>query len=481
MANRYITTPVYYVNARPHIGHAYTTVMADILARYFKAKGEDVFFLTGTDEHGAKNAQAAERVKKTPKQYVNELASEFRIAWQGLNIDYSQFIRTSDPKHEKVVVDFVQKLKNAGFVDKRRYSGLYCIACERYLTPKELESGLCPDHKTKPVLQTEENYFFALSRFQEKLIRTIERDELLITPATRRNEVLGKLRAGLEDVSISRANVVWGIPFPDDPSQTIYVWVDALINYYSATEMYDSLGGWAEHPADIHLIGKDILWFHAVIWPAMLLALKLPLPKTIATHGFFTIGGEKMSKTRGNVLDPLELVEKYGVDTIRYALVSAFPFGTDGDFSEEIIKQKYESELANELGNLLQRVLVMMKKYNLCSLAKKWQGAKRNKVSSKSRKELLAVGEDIEKYRFDPALSAIWDIVRQGNEAIERAKPWELAKNNKAKLEDVISNEYERLLLIARLIKPFMPATSSAMEEQLQSCVPEPLFPKIDR
>lgn len=480
MANKFITTPIYYVNARPHIGHAYTTVVADTLARYFKEKGDNVFFLTGTDEHGAKIAQAAERANKAPKQYVSELASDFRATWQGLNIGYSQFIRTSDPQHEKVVVDFVQRLKDAGFIDKRRYSGLYCIACEKYLAPEELENGLCPDHKTKPVSQTEENYFFTLSRFQKKLMRAIERNELAIAPATRRNEVLGKLRAGLEDVSISRANVAWGIPFPNDGSQTIYVWVDALINYYSATEMYGGLSSWAEHPADVHFIGKDILWFHAVIWPAMLLALGLPLPKAIATHGFFTVKGEKMSKTLGNVLDPLLLAKEYGVDPLRYALSSTFPFGEDGDFSKEVIMQKYESELANELGNLLQRVLVMINKYKLCSLVAKKKSVKHETMKKNSREEFGAVGEHIENYRFDLALNAIWDIIRQGNETIEKEKPWALAKNNKTKLEEVMQNEYKRLLLVAYLIRPFMPATSSAMERQLTSCEPEPLFPRIN-
>lgn len=465
MARKYITTPIYYVNDKPHIGHAYTTIAADVLARHFKSKNDNTFFLTGTDEHGAKIAAAAQKAGKQPQEFVDYHAATFQKTWEALNIEYSKFIRTSDSEHEKVVTEFVANLKQAGFVEKRKYSGLYCIGCEKYLSENDLVNGLCPDHKTKPVEQSEENYFFLLSKFQDKLIKAIEKRELEIKPGARRNEVLGKLRLGLEDVSISRASVKWGIPFPGDSSQTIYVWVDALINYYSATRIYKDLEDWRKHPADVHLMAKDILWFHAVIWPAMLMALKLPLPKMVFAHGFFTISGEKMSKSRGNVLDPIELSAKYGADALRYALLREFPFGEDGDFSEETLKKRYESDLANSLGNLLQRVLVMINKYNI-------------NIKSSAKGIGIAVRSEIESLHFDSALILVWDSLHKGNENIDKEKPWELAKSNTAKLQSVLHSEYNRLTTVADALEPFMPSTAKEIKRQLKELDPKPLFPK---
>jgi len=462
---KYITTPIYYASGNPHIGTAYTTIAADVLARYWRGRGDKVFFLTGTDEHGAKIAQAAERAGKSPSEFVGEQAQKYVDVWKKLDIDYSQFFRTTDPKHEKIVQEFATKLKNQKLIEKRQYSGLYCVGCERYLSEDEIVDGKCPDHKTKPVAQSEENYFFLLSKFRDKLIKAIEDGDLNILPETRRNEVLGKLRQGLDDVSISRSSVKWGIPFPGDQSQTIYVWFDALINYYSATHIYDTVP-WEDHPADVHIVGKDILWFHAIIWPAMLMALHLPLPKLIFAHGFFTVDGEKMSRSRGNVLDPVALSKKYGAEPLRYALLREFPFGSDGDFSEATLKLRYDRDLANELGNLLQRVLVMIQKYDIGVIPTNVEGS------------LSVVRSDLESFRFDSALVQIWDSLRQGNVVIDKEKPWELAKTDREKLIKILSGEYDRLSQAAEALAPFMPETAKEIHRQLTYLDPQPLFPK---
>lgn len=483
MSKKFITTPIYYINDIPHIGHAYTTIAADVLARYYKNKGDEVFFLTGTDEHGAKIAEAAKKAGKSPKDFVDELAPRFKEVWKKLNIDYSAYIRTTDPKHEKIVQDLVGKLAESGHVEKRKYEGLYCVGCEKYLFPEDLVEGKCPDHKVEPVKQSEENYFFKLSEFKNQLISLIESNELSVEPKARKNEILGKLKQKLEDVSISRAGVSWGIPFPGDESQTIYVWVDALLNYYTATKIFDTKE-WENHPADLHLMAKDILWFHAVIWPAMLLALDLPLPKKVFAHGFFTVEGQKMSKSIGNVLNPDEMVEKYGADAVRYAVLREFPFGEDGDISEEKIACRYEKDLGNELGNLLQRVVSMINKYEITP-NKKNSYFRSEEGEIEESDELptakLIYDEYIKNLQFEVALQAIWKLVRETNALIDEKKPWELAKNNeKVELERVLNLAYWQLGNIASLINPFMPETSLKMKKQLDNLKPEPLFPRLD-
>ncbi len=469
MPKYYLTTPIYYVNDVPHLGHAYTSIAADVLARYHKLNGDDVFLLTGTDEHGAKIAEAAKEAKKSPQEFVDQLVPKFENLCKVLNVQYSQFFRTTNPKHEKIVQEFIDKLNKAGYIEKRKYQGLYCVGCEKFLTPDDLVDGRCPDHKTEPVMQSEENYFFLLSKIAEEkdLYNLIKSDKFKVSPVARKNEVLGKIKAGLEDVSISRESVEWGVKFPGDESQTVYVWVDALINYLSATKIYKDGPIW---PADLHLIGKDILWFHAVIWPAMLLAVGEKLPKEVFAHGFFTIDGHKMSKTVGNVLDPIELVEKYGADAVRYAILREFPFGEDGDISEEKIALRYEKELANGIGNLLNRTLVMINKY----------GAK---VSDKEIDRLgTSVGEKVQRLDFHGALETIRLIVETGNEIIEEKKPWELAKGNKTKeLNELLNEVYWILNSITKNIASFMPDTSEKMKKQLKTLKPEPLFPRIEK
>jgi len=461
----YITTPIYYINDVPHVGHAYTTIAADVLSRYYKIKGEDVFFLTGVDEHGAKIAEAAKKAGLEPKDFADILVPRFQEAWKNLNIEYSEFFRTTDPKHEEIVKKLILDLKERGYVEKKKYTGLYCTACEKFLLPDELNDGKCPDHGIEPKEHSEENYFFLLSKLTDKLLKVVESGEVAVLPQSRKNEVIGKIKSGLEDVSISREKVEWGIPFPGDESQTIYVWIDALINYYSASKIY-SEEIW---PPDIHLMAKDILWFHAIIWPAMLLALDIPLPKKVFAHGFFTVAGQKMSKTRGNVLDPNKLVKKFGADAVRYALLREFPFGEDGDISEEKIAHRYQSELSNGLGNLLQRTLSIIDKNSL-----KVTVAQETRLDDSIRKS-------IEELAFDQALRKIWTIVEASNRFIDERKPWQAVKViNTGEIFEIMEYVLASLTKIAMHLEPFMPETAEKMKKQLETLKPEPLFPKID-
>lgn len=493
---RYITTPIYYVNDIPHIGHAYTTIAADVLARYYKSKGDNVFFLTGTDEHGAKIAEAAKKAGKTPKEFADELAPKFENTWKNLNIEYSEFFRTTNPEHEKLVQEFVKNLADKGFVEKRSYEGLYCVGCERYYKESELIDGKkCPDHKTECLKQSEENYFFLLSKLSERLLQKIELGEFQIGPETRKNEVISKVKSGLEDVSISRAAVEWGIPYPSDESQTIYVWIDALLNYYTATKIYDkesptptnspSGRGRAVWPADLHLMAKDILWFHAVIWPAMLIALDLPVPKKVFAHGFFTIDGQKMSKSVGNVIDPNEMAETYGADALRFSLLREFPFGEDGDISVKKIAGHY-SDLANTLGNLVQRTISMIVKYQIKPGNPSYTSpSKGEEVVGESplllKEGLGVVSEEIESLQFSKALEKIMTLAAEQNQFINENAPWELAKTgNQEKIVGVLNRVYDNLIHIAEAISPFMPEIAEKMKNQLATLTPEPLFPKLD-
>lgn len=470
----YLTTPIYYVNDIPHIGHAYTTIAADVLNRYYKEKGDESFFLTGTDEHGAKIAEAAAGVGETPQNFVDKLVPKFEKAWKALDIEYDGFIRTTDSKHEKVVIEFIKRLTKAGYVEKRKYEGLYCVGCEKFVTNSDLVDGKCPDHGKEPVRHSEENYFFLLSKMGPRLLEVIKSGEMVVSPEARKNEVTGKIKQGLEDVSISRQAVDWGIPFPSDDSQTVYVWVDALINYYSATKIFKNLV-W---PADLHLIGKDILWFHAVIWPAMLMAVGEELPREVYAHGFFTIGGKKMSKTLGNAIDPIALSKKYGADAVRYAILREFPFGEDGDISEEKIAVRYQNDLGNELGNLLQRTISMINRYEVKVGAKEIRTIDGEKVKGKTIRE--SINSLTEKLKFNESLEMIWKIVQDCNVEIDQKKPWEIAKSDPEKLSEFLSFIYENLLGIAELISPFMPEIAEKMKKQLSSLTPEPLFPRIE-
>lgn len=456
----FITTPIYYVNDSPHIGHAYTTIAADILARYWKGRGAKVFFLTGTDEHGLKIAQAAGKNNVSPKDFVDRVSQQYQNAWQALNINYDNFIRTTDPAHEKFVQAFLQKIYDNSEIYKDKYQGLYCIGCEEYKNEKDLEKGnICPLHKQECDLIEEEIYFFKLSKYQDQILEAIQGGKLIIEPESRRNEIFQFLaKEPLKDLAISRSKVPWGIAVPWDKSQTIYVWVDALLNYLSGGE-----GFW---PPQLQLIAKDIFRFHAIIWPAMLMAAGLDLPKKLFIHGYFTINGQKMSKTLGNVIDPVEIAKVYGVDPLRYFLFREVPFGEDGDFSLARFDERYRADLANDLGNLLQRTLMMAQKYKLL-----W-------TYQAPTKKYPAIDKAMEGLRFHEALNLIWQVINNANKQIDQRKPWELAKTDQSKLVELLAELLNTLNDVAKLIAPFMPETAEKMVTQLKTNRIQPLFPR---
>lgn len=464
----FITTPIYYVNDVPHIGHAYTTVAADVLARWNRLHGNEVFFLTGTDEHGAKIEQAAQAHNRETQSYCDEIAGKFQDAWRALNISNDAFIRTTSPAHTRAVHAFLKALWDKGVIFKASYKGKYCVQCERFYTDDELVDGKCPDHRIVPELQQEDNYFFRLSQFRDDLLAAIQDPDhpshFEIFPRERRNEVLGKLKGDLNDISISRATLTWGIPLPWDRSQTTYVWVDALINYLTATGYPDDkarVDAW--WPPQLHLMAKDILWFHAVIWPAMLMAVGLPMPRKIYAHGFFTIGGQKMSKSIGNVIRPAELVGEYGTDGARYLLLSAFPFGQDGDFTPAGMKNAFNAALANDLGNLVARALNMIDKY--CE----------GKIPAGSRRELLnQVLEDwkpmdghLQHLQFHYALTTLLAGVDRINTFIEAKAPWKLAKTSLEETREVLREVALSLKALVFHVRPFMPETARAIWQSL--------------
>jgi methionyl-tRNA synthetase len=458
----YITTPIYYVNDKPHIGHAYTTISADILARYHRMCGEDVYFLTGTDEHGAKIKQIADKAGKEPKEFVDETSATFSGAWDVLNISNDNFIRTTDPAHIASVQEVVQKLFDKKFIYKGKYEALYCLGCEQYKTKSELIDGKCPDHKCEPEIRSEEAYLFKMSAFQDELLRRIKKDKLKINPKSRKNEMISFYeKEGLKDVAISRKKekVPWGIELPFDKDHTLYVWIDALLNYLTGL-------GWPKDknckkfwPADIQLMSKDILRVHSTIWPAMLLAIKEDLPKELFIHGYFTIDGEKMSKSLGNVIDPVELAGKYGVDEIRYFLAREISFGEDGDFSFIRFEGRYNADLANGLGNLVARVLSMCEKY--------FEGKIPEKTSGSAAPTWKSYEINMENLALHLALKDVWDLIAFCDQFINIEAPWKLAKIDKERLSRVIYTLLETLRHIAWQIAPFMPMTSDKIFEQL--------------
>lgn len=461
----FATTPIYYVNDVAHIGHTYTTIAADVITRYYKQKGYDARLLTGTDEHGAKIAEAAKKHGKEPKEYADEVSEEFKNAWKQLNINYIRFIRTTDEDHIKVAQTFLQKLYDKGAIDPkpRLYKGLYCVGHEKFMSKEELANGLCPDHQTKPIEHSEENYYFKLSKYQKELEQIISSDKIRVRPIARKNEILGKIKQGLDDISISRANLEWGIPLPFDNSHTSYVWIEALINYFT----YGSQNGtW---PADLHLVGRDIVWFHSIIWPAMLLAIDEQLPKEVFGHGFFTINGQKMSKTIGNVIHPDDLVKRYGVDGTRYVLLAAFPFGEDGDFSWEELDRIYNADLANGLGNLVARIYKLFINHKFD-----------HNLSSSSESTLRVDHYKIfmESLQFYLALEEIRKEIKEIDIEINKVKPWTQENGEqKAFLQRIIP----RILLIANLLQPFLPETAEKILKQFSGQIKSsaPLFPRI--
>ena len=469
-----ITTPIYYVNDKPHIGHAYTTLAADVLTRFFRAQGKEVFFLTGTDEHGAKIAEAAEKAGESPQEICDKNSKFFKLAWEKLGIKYNYFIRTTEKNHEKTVTEFLKELKEKNVVYEKEYEGFYCVACEKFLTEKDLINGLCPDHKTEPKKITEKNYFFKLNNYLDKVEELIVKNKLNIGPENAKKEVLGLLKQGLDDFSVSRQKerVKWGIDLPFDDNQTVYVWVDALLNYYTGDASEDFKKYWAEGEV-IHLLAKDILKFHAIFWPAMLLAIDKKLPDREFIHGFFTINGQKISKTLGNIIDPVEIVNKFGSDAVRYILLSQFPFGQDGDVKEEKFVEKYNSDLANGLGNLVARVLTLSAKTGIKEIKADKEIGKVVKETKENYKK------DMEEFKLYETLEEIWKLISFCDEYIEKEKPWKQTEITKT--QDTITNLLYCLSEIADLIAPFLPQTSEKIKEQIKTGKSEILFPRLTK
>ncbi|OQA92204.1 MAG: Methionine--tRNA ligase [Elusimicrobia bacterium ADurb.Bin231] len=472
MKKFYITTPLYYVNDKPHLGHSYTTIAADVLARYYRARSGDAFLLTGTDEHGSKIEEASLKHGSTPVEWADSIVGNFKGLWKRLNISYDDFIRTTEPRHIKKVQEVFAKLLESGDIYKGRYSGWYCVSCEAFCADAQVIDGKCPDCARQVSLVEEESYFFKLSKYQDKIIEHYEKNPDFLKPSWRAAEMKNFVKSGLKDLSVSRTQVKWGIPVPGDEKHTIYVWFDALLNYLSASEGRDI---W---PCDIHFVGKEIFKFHTVIWPAILMALGVTLPKTVFAHGWWTVNGEKMSKSKGNFVDPNVFIDKYGCDAYRYFVLRQIPFGQDGDFSESCLLERYNSDLANNLGNLVSRTLSMMSKYGLKNLrASSGSGTPIGAaVSAFAPKFYLAM----ENAEFGAALSHIWEIINITNKTIDSEKPWALAKSDPKKLEQVMSDILSALVLIADNLRFFMPETSDRIKKILECGeVSEPLFPRL--
>lgn len=488
----YITTPIYYVNADPHIGHTYTTVAADVLARYHRMAGEETFFLTGTDEHGAKIEEKAREAGKEPQKFVDEIAARFELSWDNLNISHNRFIRTTEKKHIKAVQKALQKMYDQGDIYKGSYEGLYCRGCEQFKSEKDLIDGKCPDHKVQPELIREETYLFKMSKYADELLIKIESGEFKISPESKKNEIISFYKnEGLKDISFSRKNVRWGIELPWDKTHTAYVWADAFLNYLtglgwngesiptSGVKSFSplirgvSLKFW---PPDVQLVGKDILRVHATIWPAMLLSLGLELPKELFVHGFFLIDGQKMSKSLGNVISPDDLIERYGVDASRYLLMSATTFGNDGDIGWKFFDEKYTADLANGLGNLVARATALFEKMEEAGVELKnsneesdvWGKQRFDHGSEETKQSWKFYQRSVENLDLDGSLVEIaMGSVSFLDNYISTTKPWDLIKNKDKKAGVVMYNILERIRHIALMIYPFMPETADKILEQL--------------
>ena len=466
----YITTPIYYPSDNLHIGHTYCTVMADAMARFKRLSGYDVRFLTGTDEHGQKIQTIAQEKGITPKEHVDKIVSGVKKLWETMEISYDDFIRTTEPRHIERVQKIFMELYEKGDIYKGVYSGHYCKPCEAFWTDSQLEDGKCPDCGRPVTEEHEEAYFFRLSKYQDKLIELFETTDFL-EPEARRNEMLAFVKQGLDDLCISRSTFDWGIKVPIDEKHVIYVWLDALSNYITALgypdekELYDKY--W---PADVHLVGKEIVRFHTVIWPAILMSLGLPLPKKVLGHGWLLLDGGKMSKSKGNVVDPVKLIDRYGIDALKYFLLREYTFGHDGNYSTEALIKRINSDLANDLGNLVSRTVSMIEKYNAGIVP----DAKIEDDYDKSLKAVaLAAADKVEtemdKFAFHSALEEIWILVRRANKYIDEKMPWVLAKDDAKKddLDTCLHNLAESIRIVSILIYPFMHSTSDEIRKQM--------------
>jgi methionyl-tRNA synthetase len=468
LSNYYVTTPIYYVNDKPHIGHAYTSIAADFFARFNRMAGRESFFLTGTDEHGTKVADAAETASKSPQEFCDEVVKHFVETWKVLGLANDYFVRTTDDRHVKAVQKLLSVLKEAKGPDGKEviypgtYEGMYCTGCEKFLTESEMTDGMCSIHKRPAEPLKERNYFFRLEPYIPILREMVEKDELIILPEERRKEVLGLLKHGLPDFSISRESVKWGIPLPFDPSQVAYVWVDALPNYISAIGYEDDsgqFGKWWDNAEVVHLMAKDILKFHTIYWPAMLMAAGVKPPDKIFLHGYFTVNGEKMGKSAGNMIDPKQMVDIYGTDGTRYLLLNQYPFGVDGDIKEKEFATRYNADLANDLGNLVSRVAKMMMQYCDGVIPKP-------KSDVPGQREVMSMAEDLPdavyghvlSFRVTDAVSKTLELVRATNRFVENAAPWKLAKaGDMESVGGVLYTAAELIRIATILLFPLMP------------------------
>ena len=482
----FITTPIYYPSGNPHIGHCYTTVACDAVARYRRMQGYDVLFLTGTDEHGLKIEQKARAAGMEPQAYVDGMTERFRKLWDVLNIRYDRFVRTTDDYHVRTVQAVFQKLYDRGYIYKGQYVGKYCTPCESFWTPKQLVDGKCPDCGREVTDAREEAYFFKLSAFTDIVGKLLE-GGMFLQPNSRAKELVGNfIKPGLEDVCVSRTGVTWGVPVPFDPKHTVYVWFDALLNYISALG-YEN-GAFEDFqcfwPADVHFVAKDIMRFHAILWSAVLTALGLPLPKRLAVHGWITVGGEKMSKSRGNVIDPYVLTERYGTDAVRYFLLREMILENDSAFSEDILAKRVNADLANGIGNLVARTVAMVEKYFGGILPVEREAAPVDEPLMQSALALRGKTDAaVDAFRLNEALAAIFEVISFADKYVDETAPWVLAKDpvKKARLATVLYNLLETLRIASGLLVPFMPTMMPKIWEQIGATEEDVAYDKLNQ
>ena len=468
----YITTPIYYPSAKLHIGHAYCTTIADAIARFHRLEGDDVFFLTGSDEHGLKIQQKAEEAGVTPIEYTDKIVAGFQNLWKRLSISNDDFIRTTQKRHERVVQEVFRRIYAKGDIYKGEYKGLYCTPCESYWTEHQLdENGCCPDCH-RPVQEVaEEAYFFKMSKYQDRVLQYIEDHPDFIQPVSRRNEMINFIKQGLDDLCISRTSFNWGIPVPIDPKHVIYVWFDALTNYLTPIGYLDDPEKFHKYwPADLHLVGKEIVRFHTIIWPCILMALDLPLPKKVYGHGWLIVDGDKMSKSKGNVVDPIGLIDEFGADAIRYFLLREINLGQDGNFSRDALIGRINSDLANDLGNLLHRTLSMTLKFQDGVVkAPAGESDVDRSLKEDARETVAFFEQNMEEMQLSLTIKKVWAFISRANKYIDETAPWALAKDpaKKQELANVLYNLTEALRVISVLISPFMPTTAVRIWQQL--------------